>query len=306
MMKELLDITDRNADYDDIYNKTFRTEKGLRAISLMYDDHSDDKNSYNNILKLKDNIHYRLFSATHQYLIFLRELITAESQLDEIYKEKIQFHFFPAGNPYFEKSEQELSSIFDSIVFQISSIFDYLSHVICYIVNKNKEDTVYWTKLARMSRAQNSEICKTGIGKVIDDVDRRFVGRLYDYRSRLLHHQRDKHTFVEKDIITNSIIKIKIIPSEVAQKHFKLIEEDVKGQKFTLTYLSSWVLKRTLIEIELILDAIATELKKNSHFRKNLNSPKRDVGYMFVSLNPNGNFAEPVSEGLWKHYKEND
>lgn len=79
MEPEYIDITDREADFKFIDSETWRAEVGLRAIAYMYDDHSDDKNSHDNILILKDNIKYRLFSASYQYLVFLRELYNAEA-----------------------------------------------------------------------------------------------------------------------------------------------------------------------------------------------------------------------------------
>jgi len=96
---------------------------------------------------LKDNIKYRLFSAAHQYLVFLREMATAEHYLQNIYQQNPRYiDSFPMGNPFFEKVELELSSIFDNIVFQIASLFDYLSHIICYISFKNKSNTLYGSK----------------------------------------------------------------------------------------------------------------------------------------------------------------
>lgn len=43
------------------------------------------KNSEENVFRLKDNIEYRLFSASHQYLLLLKELGAAELYLQNIY-----------------------------------------------------------------------------------------------------------------------------------------------------------------------------------------------------------------------------
>jgi len=301
-----LDITNRKTDYEWIHKETFRTELGFRAISIMYDDHSNDKNSYENILKLKDNIQYRLFAATHQYLVFLKELSSAESYLQKLYQDDPnKLTGFIYKNPYFDKIEQELSSIFDNIIFHVSSIFDYISHIICYIIFKNKSNTVYWSKLTRAARGQNNDFCNEEMKKIIDTVDRRFVNKLYDYRSRLLHNIRNKHDFGGYRIFSNSQFILQLQPSEICLKYFKLIAEDISADsKFTLTYLSSWIIKRTFIEIEAILDVLAKEIKKNSYFGNNLYNPKRGMqSLLIVSINPETNTAEPVSEKLWKEYK---
>lgn len=301
-----LDITDRQVDYELISKETYRAETGLRAVSFMYDDHSSDKNSYDNILLLKDNIQYRLFSAAHQYLVFLRELGGAESYLQQLYKKNPHYvSAFPMGNPFFDKVELELSSIFDNIIFQVSSVFDYLSHIICYITFKNKSNTLYWTKLANSARGKNNDFCNEEMKKIVDEVDRRFVGKLYDYRSRLLHNKRDKHLFGGKTTLGNFDFHLRLIPSDIALKHFRLINEDIKNdEKVTLTYLSSWLIKQTFKEIESLLDVLATEIKKDSHFHKNLYSPKKgDNALLIVSVNPETKHVEPMSDGLWNEYK---
>jgi hypothetical protein len=305
--KEYIDIIDRKEDYDFISQETWRAESGLRAIAHMYDDHSDDKNSYENILQLKDNINYRLFSASHQYLIFLKELRDAENYLQKLYQENPNYlSGFPMGNPYFDKIEVELSSLFDNIIFQISSVFDYLSHIVCYILFKDKLNTLYWTKLAKAARGQNNQFECDSMKQIIDSIDRRFVGKLYDYRSRLLHNKRDEHKFGGTASFENFKFHLRFVPSEVALKHFKIIQNDIPQDKhLTLTFLASWLIKRTFIELEEILDGLAVEIKQKSNFHKNLIQPKKGENtLLIVSFNPETKFIEPASEGLWKNYKK--
>jgi hypothetical protein len=270
----------------------------------MYDDHSSDKNSQENIFLLKENVHYRLFSLTHQYLIFLRELSLAENYLQELHeKDSNCFNVFPR-NPYFDKVELELSSVFDNIIFQLSSVFDYLSHLICYICKTNKSDTVYWTKLARLAYGKGNEFANLNIKRVIAELDNKIVGKLYDYRSRLLHNKKDQHIFNASMKFVDSKFDLKIIASDLALKHFKVIREDYPEGKITLTFLSSWLIKRCFLDIETILDALREEILKNSQFYQNIMSPKTKNGLMFVSVDPKTNFANPVSEGLWEQYKK--
>ena len=301
------DILNRKTDYEWVRNESIRMEVGFRAISIMYDEHSNDKNSYDNIQKLKDNIQYRLFAATHQYLVFLKELAGEESHLQKVYQDNPNnIHGFVYRNPYFEKIEQELSSIFDNIIFHVSSVFDYISHIICYIAFKNKSNTLYWSKLTRSARGQNNQLTNEEIKKIVDIVDRRFVNKLYDYRSRLIHNVRDHHTFDGQRILYNSQFILQLRPSDLSLKYFKLISNDIgENSKVTLTYLSSWIIKRTFIEIESILDVLAKEIRKDSYFGNNLYTPKRGMNtLLLVSINPKTNTIEPVSEGLWKEFKK--
>lgn len=305
MTKSILNIDDRKSDFQEIDKQSWRAEHGIRSICVMYDDHSDDENSKENIFILKDNVHYRIFSLKHQYLIFLRELSFAEQYLQELHQKDPQlFNAFPLGNPYFEKVELELSSVFDNIVFHLSSVFDYLSHLICYICLKNKTKTLYWTKLASSSYGQNNEFSNLEISKAIKDLDHEFVGRLYDYRSRLLHKKKDQHLFNSTIKLHDFSFDLKILASELAIKHFKAIEKDYSDRKITLTFLCSWLIKKSYVDLEKILDALRNEILKTSNFHNNLRRPKDSEGLLIVSIDPKTNIAEPVSEGLWKKYKE--
>jgi len=297
-MEEYHDVENRKKDYDEIQRESFRAELGIRTIGLVYHDHSLDEKSFENVFILKDNIEYRLFSAAHQYLLFLRELGESEKYLQHILHEN-QNVIMSSDNVYFNKVETELSSIFDSIVFHLSSVFDYLSHAICYMYFQNKQDTLYWTKLSKKVRGDFKD--KYEMSKVIDDVDRRFVGKLYDYRSRLLHNKRDKHIF-DGYVKTNFKVDLKICCSNICLKHFSAITNEIENKKITLTFLSSQLIRQSFIEIEKILDSIKLDLEKDSKFNNNLIHGKGNRG-MFVAINPETNTAEPSSNRLWKEYK---
>lgn len=305
-MKEYLDIDDRNRDYKFIYSETFRAELGVRTIGLIYHDHPSDKKSYDNVFRLKENIEYRLFSATHQYKVFLKELQSAEDYLQDLYTKTPRYIHpgtFPFGNPYFEKVEVELSSIFDSIIFHLSSVFDYLSHAICYMYFVNKEKTLYWPQLSKKVRGDFRN--KYAMSSTLDLIDRRFVGHLYDYRSRLFHHKRDKHKFAGTVKFNDFSFRLTMSCSDVSLKHFALINEENKDNKLiTLTFLSSWLLKKTFQEIENLLDAVKIDIEKDSKFYQNLAKPKDNRGLMFVTMNPETKQVEPMSMGFWKEYKE--
>ena len=301
-MSKPSDIEDREIDFKGIHRNILRTELGTRAVSVMYNEHSTDKNSNENVFRLKDNIIYRLFSTENQYKVLLNELYRAEHYLNEIQKQyPTHLKSFFYKNPHFEQIEIDLSSIFDSLIFHLTSLFDYYSHFICYIIQKNKNKTLYWTKLAKSARDSRNEIHKLTIGKVVDKVDNQFVGKLYDYRSRLIHFNRDKHQFSASSDLVNVDFRIKIIASKTITKSFKTIHKDSGAENLTLAYVASNLIKRALEKIEEIFDALEIEIQSNSNFYQNLQNPKSD--FVIVFANPKTNIAEPVSNQLWKDYK---
>jgi hypothetical protein len=212
---------------------------------------------------------------------------------------------FVFGNPHFEKIETELSSIFDNIIFQISSVFDYISHIVCYMFFSNKSATDYWTGLAKLSRGTGKELKNENVRKIVDQLDRRFVGKLYDYRSRLLHKKRDVHQFDVGATADLQFFNIRMLPSNDALKHFQLATRgENENCTITLTYLASWLIKRTYIEMELLMDVLAVELQKNSSFGNNIISPKRgENSLMFASYDKETMSLKPSSDMLWEMFK---
>lgn len=302
-MNNFLDIEDRNKDYKEIYDQTWRAELGIRSIAIMYHEHSDDQKSYENIFKLKDNIEYRIFSASHQYLILLQELKNAELYLEKIYRDdplNISTQRFLFSNPYFDKSELEISSVFDSLIFHLSSVYDYLSHALCYIYFKNKQKTLYWTKLAKEVRGNLKN--KYMFCEIVDSLDRVSVSKLYDYRSRLIHNQRDKHRFGGNLNMIEGKMVINLFPSDYSQKTFKKLNTQYPNTKYTLTFLASWLFRECFSNIEEILTAVKEDLENNSKFFENMKTPKFQNTLILGSIGMN-NIFEPVSKSLWNQYK---
>lgn len=307
METKIVDIQDRGLDYADIRKQSIRAEHGIRSLCIMYDDHSSDINSKENIFILKENVHYRVFSLVHQYQIFLSQLDFHEHNLQQLYKANPHYlSAFPFGNPHFKAVDLEISSVFDNVIFQISSVYDYLSHLVCYICKINKSDTLYWTKLAKAATGQNNEFSGLEIRKTISDLNREFVARLYDYRSRLLHNKKDDHIFNGDIKLDGFDFSLKIIASDTAIKHFKGIRKIHESEQITLAFLTSWMIKKTFIDIETILDALREEILKKSNFESNLRNPKRQDGFMLFYMEPGTNEARPSSEGLWNEYKNWD
>ena len=303
-MKDTLDIINREDDYIKLDKEAWRTELGIRAITVMYDDHSSDKKSKENVFRLKDNITYRLFSTCYQYKVHLKELYASENTLSKLdQKNPNQITGFLMGNPHFEKIEAELSSLFDNIIFQMTSIFDYFSHFICYIIQTNKTDTTYWTKLARISRNLVKVNKSLPIHEKINILDNEIIGKLYDYRSRLIHNKRDKHQFSATHKLADDIFRVNILASPELLKTFKFFNTENDIMDVTLAFAASKLIYKAFDIIEQLLDSLEVEIKSVSNLSQNLRIPKEKSGFMLVSIDPKTRIIEPASEGLWKQYK---
>lgn len=311
---KLLDINkeERANDYQIVNKAVERTEEGLRIISVMFNEHSTEKNSLKNIFWQKFNIYYKLSSIRFNYRILLEELSRSESYLLEFFKDD-PFFFdntrVPGGNPQFLEVERNLATAFDNIIFNSVSIFDYLGHAICYICKSNRQKTMFWKRLVESAFDQRNEISKLQIAPLICDIDSKFVCNLTRYRSRLIHRRRDLNRISAsfKTDETSSTIKIIVSEEFLAKKHLKIIKDEKPDyDQVTLVYASSWIIKRTFYEIEKILDALVFEIKEDSHFIDNIIVQKNGKGIMSGYFNPISFKPISSSEIMWRKYKGED
>ena len=308
-MAKILDIEKlkRNEDYQLIHKEIERTELGLRAVCIMYDEHSNDVNSNKNIFNQKNNIYYKLASIKFQYKIFLEQVYRSEKYVKELDKQR-KLRGFVMGNPYFEKVELELSTVFDNIVFNSVSIFDYISHITCYVVKRNKQKTDYWSGLKKSARGKNNEISASQISEVIKYVDDNLVNKLDDYRSRLIHRKRDEHKFYASIVSNNKDddYQVCLIASEIllSKKYLSIIKEEMTNHKYiSLTYVTSFLIKTTIKQIEILLEGLVFHIKDNSQYTLNLNKQMQGKGFMTGFANPITRRLIKLSDNLWNNYK---
>jgi hypothetical protein len=311
-LSNIIDITKefRNVELQEIHQEIERTELGLRAICIMYDEHSNDPNSRKNIFNQKSNIYYKLSSIRFQFKIFIEQIFKAEIYIKELEeKDPNKLKGFLMGNPYFEKIEVELSSVFDNIVFNSVSIFDYISHIICYVCKNNKQKTEYWSSLIKSAHGRNNEISDSQISVAIKHVEKNLVGKLNDYRSRLIHKKRDRHTFQSEVEIVNGELnhQICLAASKVllSKKYLGVIRNDFdEDEHISLTIVASWLIKNTMHQIEFLLEGLVFHIKDNSHYIENLNVRKRGKGFMSGMANPITKRIIKMSDVLYFQYKK--
>jgi hypothetical protein len=115
--------------------------------------------------------------------------------------------------------------------------------------------------------------------------------------------QKDKHIFTTSVKLNDFNFDVKVLASDVSLKHFKAIREEFPDHDITLTFLSSWLIKKSFVHIEKILDALRAEILKTSTFHFNLSNPKKESDFMIISVDPKTHYARPVSAELWDQYK---
>ncbi|WP_428330324.1 hypothetical protein [Mucilaginibacter sp.] len=300
--KDIIDIRDRNQAFRQTDDRLDSLKEGFYALALDYGYHIENIFGGNHrIIELRDNVIYRLFSSLLHCQLLLQQHIIIERRLKDIYKDdpgKILNWVYPK-NPNFEYAEKEISAIFDSVVFHLSAIYDYLGILINFICTKEKQQTPKWTTISKSARDINNSFNKKDIAAKIDEIDREFVIKLYDYRSEIIHRTRDTNEYSFDLKASTGDFTMRFTCSDKLRKSFKNFGE--KDLDYTVAHFSMWLINRTAETIAEILGGLKKEIQTNSQFPFHTYKDGNKPFIMYV--NPETNVGESPSIINWDKFK---
>jgi hypothetical protein len=263
-------------------------DNNMIAIGMDYKHYLDSSFNDKKIYEFRDNILYRLRATRLHINILVNLLNSLDQELTEIYSKEngqisMQIHF--------ENRKSDISSLFDSVIFHIVSAFDYVSNLVGFLCIKNQKK-IKWTQFAKSVRDQKNELSQTNFSELIDNLDRTFIGRLYDHRSYLIHIGNDNGKSSLSIELMKGKVETKIISSSTFNKNFSELRELGKENDLSISFILFWLLNKTT---ESIID-IQFGLKEYMETNK-----KNEIPFMFMK-GPN-NEVLPVSTNYWSRKK---
>jgi hypothetical protein len=295
--KILLDIQDRQITFHSIAKRIELLNEGFRAIYADYMHHIDVKFGKDEILKMKENIDFRLFSSQFHLELLLRQHFAIENRIQDIYQKdpsKVLNEVYPS-HPLFDHCEREITSIFDSIIFHLASVYDYLSAIINFICNKKDKSITKWSQLTKSCRDKGNTYSNKKISATILSENENFVEKLYRYRSRVIHEKSDIHPISFTLEFASGKTDVKFISTNTITKSFKILTEKTSTHNLTVAYTSEWLIHETIDSIVKILFAIKEEMELMSTFPNHIGASDLIILYN----DPETGFAEPVSKPMW-------
>lgn len=293
-MDSFKDIENIGASFEDLRKEIQYLENRFLAIGLDYQYHFGMPLGQNEFYELRDNVSYRLFCANLHLELLLRQHFIIEARFGEIYKsqpEKITANIYPS-NPIFDHAEKEISGIFDSLIYHLVSIFDYLGTLTNYIFGKKKQDTLTWTSLATSVRDKNNAFSKTKFADVINTIDNNFVKKLYDHRSHLIHRKGEINRSHIKFTLNDGKFNVSYISTNALNKQFSVLKEESKTHSLTIKYVGFWLVRKTIFEVSSILFALKDEMDAT---KQGQNPSKIRMGI----INPGTHTLSSPSEEFW-------
>lgn len=271
MTLPLKDLPSINEAFEDLHKEMNYLDKRFMAIAMDYNFYIGNSSNQDYIYELRDNISYRLFCANLHLELLIRQHYIIESRFERIYKEdphKINAEVYPS-NPIFDEAEKEISAIFDSLIYHLVSIFDYLGTLVNFACGEKKQETLSWTSLANSVRKEDNHFYKTSIAGLVSQIDNDFVKKLYDHRSHLIHRKAEINRSHIKYTLAEGKFNVSYVSTNSLNKQFSILKNESKEFGLTIKYVAFWLSRKSILEVSSVLLGLSKELelKRNpKHF----------------------------------------
>jgi hypothetical protein len=265
--REIIDIENIENEYKNICEKINYLEKRFYAVALDYKDYIDYSWKEQDIFNIRDNLIYRLFSIKLHSELVLKQHLLIENRFEEIRKD-INYNIFNSDPTLYHYSTQEISSIFDSFIYHLASIFDYLSTMINYMFGdmKKKQDTIKWNNLVNFARDKTGSFLTNELSECIVKIDNKFVCNLYTHRSFLIHQKSDLYGYISSIPILNESKKLTLhfIASRKIIKRFAELKNMSNNKHISIKFIVFWLLNNSISSINELLFKLKDEILTKS------------------------------------------
>lgn len=202
--------------------------------------------------KMRDSLIYRMNAIQFHYYL----LKTAKQKGLEILSND-----FPNNDPIKHINiVKEIYYLFDDLIFNIASIFDYLGNFVGYIYLGESKIKIKWNGIVSSCFDKSSKIENNKLKEFIIESNKAFVNHLYGYRSDIIHEKMDGSESIKS-------VKIKMpgpIEHEFIIRIPKMLKSKLKYLKANndddITTIACMLVKKTLDITKTILEIIAEEI----------------------------------------------
>lgn len=303
----MTDIDDPNQSIKELRELVKLIDNGFMALSFDYSFYVKStlsaEEGKHKIYEMRNDVLYRFKSSIFQYYILLRHRIDTSAKYENMLaKDPKIFDGFLSGNPYFKHSADEIMSIYDGIIFHLSSLFDYLSMMVNFTFGKSPTTPMMWGQLVKSCRDKNNYYKKYSFVGKVDEVDRKFVSKFNDYRADLIHRKSSSSYANVSWTPSSGRVNVKFECSDNITKYFKNILD--LEQKYSLAYLTNKLILECSINVAKVLDSMRSEFDNNWIMNKEIRMGNV-AGFGFI--HPETGFLTSPSYPYWidfdKQYK---
>lgn len=204
---------------------------------------------------LRDSLFYRMKAVNYH----LNALINTHNRV----LKKMEQNKFAIDEILIGRGQDELSYLFDDIVFNLCSLLDYFGDLIGVIYISDHKQSIKWKGCCKSARDDNNEFSKRNVAKVIDQEDRDWVDRLYEYRAKLIHYKKDKLSSSQHIQFTGNDIAMtfKVDKPEMFSSIIKLYSKAEDSDNHSIIELTIWLVDKCYDSLVNLTKQIELDIK---------------------------------------------
>jgi hypothetical protein len=288
--KQIRDIENPEEVFKQLTERFKLLQNRFLAIAMDYKHFISSEIKDYEIYNLRDNVLYRLYSARFHFQLLLEYHYRVEQRLKELFNRNPE-ELFQGGFELMaikEQSTKEIYSLFDSMMYHLCSIYDYLFRLINYTHGKEILDKPKWNRFRDQKNQKEFIYCSKELIPVLEKIDKEFVYPLIGHRSHLIHTQNDTGDFTLTFNLGEDKINTSFFATKLFRQNFSEIQVGNENHELTIKYAGFWLIDKTIKTITEALFELREDMIRN----------KRIPHGMFVLLGPD-NSIQPASSPWW-------
>ena len=285
----ILDIENPFEEFEKLTERFKLLESRFLAIAMDYKYYMDSEITNNEIFQLRDSVLFRLYSARFHFQLLLEYHQRVEQRLSNLHKEIGPSKFFNQSidlQRIQSQSVKEIYSLFDSMIYHLCSIYDYLFRLINFTTGNEILQKPKWNQFRNDKNKKDFPFCSKEMYESLEKLDKEFVYPLYSHRSHLIHTENETGEFILEYFPNGESFIAKFLATDMFKEYFSEISCNKK--EITIKYSALWLIDMTIKTTTEILFELREDIIRNK---------KQNHG-LFVSIGDNGKVESP-STNYW-------
>jgi len=260
-----LDLEDIDQSFKNISNEfNFFNQRmigiGIEFTNKMAGDLFSDKNK--RFLYIRNSIQYRLNAIYFHFKLLLDIQKKYHNEINKPPSDKDK------SIDYLIKGSNQQYAVFDSIVFHIVSLFDYIACLINYSCGGKYESKIMWNGIVKTSFDSQNYLSNSKLKEIVQKWNNDFIDVLFNHRSDIIHYSMDSgNTSHVYDLDKGKQYLYFEAPYKFV-RNFRELKKLSKENNIMINYSVDWLIRKTIQAANDIVNGVSVFMEANRKIPK--------------------------------------
>jgi hypothetical protein len=256
--KPIKDIADLAFEMNELQTKSKSFSRKIIGLGFDYQNKISGKPANDFFYEIRDSVSYRLSSCEYLFHLLNEHQVQDESDLTQNLSRQqrpgVTQIFGPGMSTVLAMASIERPCLFDSIIYHLTSTFDYMGGLTELICGGQGRNRLKWNSLTGKIRDSTSKHAASQVADTIIRGHNDFVNSLYGHRSTLIHDSADIGGF--EYIIEDKMARatLHLFATKKFANEFPELKTIATDYRMTLRFAAMFLMTKTIdLLIEILL-----------------------------------------------------